>query len=157
MKIRKAKRNDAGALLGLTKGLISDHNPSFDCILEAKDIIDTGFGSDPLFEAFVAENEAGEIAGCVSFYRGYAGWHGKAIAVVHLLFVDPSARGKGVARRLMAAVASEIVARDWLRIELFVEEERPAAAFYEAIGMQNCHHRHYQIRGDALSRLAGEL
>lgn len=32
--------------------------------------------------------------------------------------------------------------RGWIRIELFVEEGRPALRFYESIGMRDLHHRH---------------
>jgi hypothetical protein len=44
--------------------------------------------------------------------------------------------------------------RDWVRVELFVEEERPAIRFYEALGMRDLHHRHMRLDGEALARLA---
>ena len=83
----------------------------------------------------MAEATGGEIAGCVSLYRGYAGWRGRPVACVHLIFVRDEFRGRGIARRLIAAVSTLVLERDWLRIELFVEEDRPAVTFYETVGM----------------------
>jgi GNAT superfamily N-acetyltransferase len=157
MIIRPAKANDAESLFELTLGLINDHAPDFQHSLSVEAIQTAGFGDDPLFEAFVAERADGAIVGCVSFFRGYSGWRAKPAAVVHLLFVREEATRKGIARRLMAAVASVAIERGWSRIDLFVNDGRPAIKFYEAIGMADRHHRHYQIDGDAMRELAGHL
>jgi GNAT superfamily N-acetyltransferase len=85
-----------------------------------------------------------------------AGWRGRPMGIVHALYVVPHARGVGVARALMARVASIARERGWIRIELFVEEGRPATKFYEAIGMRDLHHRHYRLDGTVLNSLAEE-
>jgi GNAT superfamily N-acetyltransferase len=130
--VRPARASDAEALFGLIAGLIEDHLPGQEPWTSAERIRDDGFGSDPLFEAFLAER-AGIPVGFVSFFRGYAGWRGKPMGIVHALYVVPSERRSGAARNLMAAVAKVALARGWIRIELFIEEGRSALRFYEAI------------------------
>ncbi|WP_052003285.1 GNAT family N-acetyltransferase [Microvirga sp. BSC39] len=153
LSIRKAVIEDAEAIFTFVAGLIDDHLPGQTPWTSAERIRADGFGPDPLFEAFVAERDARPV-GFVSFFRGYAGWRGKPIGIVHALYVVPEERRTGAARALMAAVARVALDRDWVRVELFVEEERPALRFYEAIGMYDLRHRHMRLDGEALVRLA---
>ena len=155
MKVRKADRSDAQTLfefvLKLDRVGASDRCP----IMSVNDILAAGYGADPLFEAFIAESPDGTALGAVSYYRGYSGWHAKPVAVVHMLFIDEDARGQGVGRSLMAAVAAVAVERHWARVELCVEEGRPAIRFYEAIGMRSGKEHHYLLEGQPLAKLAG--
>ena len=153
LSVRKAVIDDAQTIFRFVGGLIDDHLPGQTPWTSAERIAADGFGPDPLFEAFIAERNARPV-GFVSFFRGYAGWRGKPMGIVHALYVVPEERRTGAARALMAAVAKTAMERDWVRVELFVEEERPAVRFYEAIGMRDLHHRHMRLDGEALARLA---
>src|SRR3712207_6619830 len=153
LSIRKAVVEDADTIFSFVAGLIDDHLPGQAPWTSAERIRADGFGPDPLFEALLAERDAKPV-GFVSFFRGYAGWRGKPMGIVHALYVRPDERRTGAARALMAAVAKIAMERDWGRVELFVEEERPAIRFYEAIGMRDLHHRHMRLGGEALARLA---
>ncbi|NIX75787.1 GNAT family N-acetyltransferase [Microvirga terricola] len=153
LTIRPAGASDADTLFALTAGLIDDHLPGQTPWTSVERIRESGFGDDPLFEAFIAER-AGTPVGFVSFFRGYAGWRGKAMGIVHALYVVPNERRSGAARALMAAVAKVALARGWERIELFVEEGRPAIRFYETLGMRDLEHRHLRLEGETLERLA---
>ena len=155
LSIRKAVADDAETVFGFIAGLIDDHLPGQSPWTSTERLRNDGFGPDPLFEAFIAER-AGAPIGFVSFFRGYAGWRGKPMGIVHALYVVPSERRSGAARKLMAAVAQTAQKRGWERIELFVEEGRPALRFYEAIGMRDLAHRHLRLEGNALQRLAAE-
>ncbi len=152
--VRAAASTDAETIFGFVAGLIDDHLPGQTPWTSAERIKADGFGPDPLFEALIAERGARPV-GFVSFFRGYAGWRGKPMGIVHALYVLPEERRSGAARALMAAVARVALERGWVRIELFVEEERPAIRFYEAVGMRDLHHRHMRLEGEALARLAG--
>ena len=79
------------------------------------------------------------------------------MGIVHALYVGPEYRQHGIARQLMAEVARLAVERDWIRIELFVEEGLPAIEFYEAIGMIDLGHRHYRLEADAMTTLAAAV
>jgi GNAT superfamily N-acetyltransferase len=151
--VRKAIISDADTLFRFTAGLIEDHLPGQVPWTTAEAIEANGFGSDPLFETLIAERD-GKPIGFVSFFRGYAGWRGRPMGIVHALYVQPEERRSGAARALMAGVARIARERGWIRIELFVEEGRPALAFYERIGMRDLHHRHLRLEGEALERLA---
>ena len=153
LSIRKAVIEDAGTIFSFVSGLIDDHLPGQTPWTSVERIETDGFGPDPLFEALIAERDAKPV-GFVSFFRGYAGWRGRPMGIVHALYVLPEERRTGAARALMANVAKIAMNRGWVRIELFVEEERPAIRFYEAIGMQDLHHRHMRLEGEALTRLA---
>lgn len=153
LSIRKAMIDDAPTIFTFVSGLIDDHLPGQTPWTSAARIEADGFGPDPLFEAYIAERGTRPV-GFVSFFRGYAGWRGKPMGIVHALYVVPEERRTGAARALMAAVAKVAMERDWVRVELFVEEERPAIRFYEAIGMRDLHHRHMRLDGEALARLA---
>jgi GNAT superfamily N-acetyltransferase len=154
LSIRKAFIDDAPTIFKFVSGLIDDHLPGQAPWTSAERIEADGFGPDPLFEALIAERDARPI-GFVSYFRGYAGWRGRPMGIVHALYVAQDERRTGAARALMAAVAKVAMERDWVRVELFVEEERPAIRFYEAIGMRDLHHRHMRLDGEALARLAG--
>jgi GNAT superfamily N-acetyltransferase len=153
--VRPATVQDSETIFSFVAGLIDDHLPGQTPWTSAERIETDGFGPDPLFEAFIAERDAKPV-GFVSFFRGYAGWRGKPMGIVHALYVAPLERRSGAARRLMAAVAQTARERGWERVELFVEEGRPALRFYESIGMRDLFHRHLRLEGEALLSLATE-
>jgi len=156
LTIRPACISDAAVLFRFTAGLIEDHLPGQAPWTSPEAIKAHGFGADPLFEALIAERD-GKPIGFISFFRGYAGWRGKAMGIVHALYVLPEERRTGAARMLMTKVARIALERGWIRIELFVEEGRPAIRFYEAIGLRDLQHRHMRLEGEALETLAQGL
>jgi GNAT superfamily N-acetyltransferase len=153
--VRPATVQDSETIFSFVAGLIDDHLPGQTPWTSAARIEADGFGSDPLFEALIAERDARPI-GFASFFRGYAGWRGKPMGIVHALYVMPEERRTGAARALMAAVAKVALERGWVRVELFVEEGRSAIRFYESIGMRDLSHRHLRLEGEALHILAME-
>lgn len=153
--IRPAVRADAVTLHRFVNAMVGDHRPGLRAGVTLEDIERTGFGPDPLFEALIAE-VSGRAVGYASFYRGYAGWRGKAIGVVHAIFVDPAARRLGVARRLMARMALIATQRGWARIELLVEDQRPTVQFYEELGMVDLRYHHMRLSGSTMARMAME-
>jgi len=110
--IRSAVADDADDLFRFVAALTEAHFPGQAPWTSAAQLRADGFGADPLFEAFMAELD-GEAVGMVSFFRGYAGMRGKAMGIVHALYVAPSARRLGAAQSLMAAVAAIALKRGW--------------------------------------------
>ena len=67
--------------------------------------IDSGFGTNPVWWAFVAE-EDGIVNGLALYYIRYSTWKGQKMYLEDLL-VTEQARGKGLGRLLMDALIEE--------------------------------------------------
>jgi GNAT superfamily N-acetyltransferase len=141
--VRPASAQDAGVIFSFVAGLIEDHLPGQAPWTSAERIREDGFGPDPLFEVLIAERDAKPV-GFVSFFRGYTGWRGKPMGIVHALYVRPEERRTGAARELMANVARIALERGWAA--------RPSASTRRsACAISGMHMR---LEGDALERLA---
>jgi len=120
------------------------------------DILRDGFGEKPKFEMRVAELD-GQVVGYVLFYQDYAAWDGSVGIYVENLYVLEDARGHGLGRKLLAAVAAEAVKRDIRRIELDVLDDNPTRRFYDHLGMRALKEwLPYRMSGSAMQRLAEE-
>ena len=78
---------------------------------------------------------------------------------IHLedIFVEEWARGQGLGRKLMAALAAIAVARGCPRLELQVLHWNPAREFYRRLGMTYMEEwLPYRLAGEELQALAAE-
>lgn len=92
-----------------------------------------GFGDDPAFRGLIAEDEA-SAAGYLLFSKTYEDDYVRGLHMVDL-FVRPAARGTGVARMLMAAVADIARAEGAVRLTWSVYKGNDRARrFYERLG-----------------------
>ena len=154
--IRRAEPADAEAIIALIDAL-SAFVQDPPTRLTAEDIRRDGFGPDAWFQCFLAEQD-GRPVGYAIAYPGFSSDHGGRGLHLADLYVDPSLRGTGLGRALMAAVARHGRERDalWLVWDVWVKNDT-AKAFYEAIGA-----RPYDdvfemtLKGEALAALAGE-
>ncbi len=153
--IRPAVADDAPAILRFIQEVaVAGGSPVETVRSTVESIRQDGFGDDPRFETLMAEMN-GEPVGCVVFYRKYNTWVGGSGLHIEDIAVDEGARGMGIGRRLMAAVARIAVERHYRLIDLAVEPGNPARAFYERLGM----HEHggwvpYRMTLPALHELA---
>lgn len=103
-----------------------------------------GFGQEPVFGFFVAEQN-GQIVGLSLYYYRYSTWKGKRLYLEDLI-VTESQRGKGIGQQLMNATIQ--YAKDqnctgmmWQALDW----NEPALKFYETYGARfdsewvNCH------------------
>ena len=111
---------------------------------------EVGFGSNPVFGYFVAE-EDGEIKGIALYYYRYSTWKGKSLYLEDLV-VRASARGRGLGKRLFDAIVKEAKATRCRQINWQVLDwNEPAIRFYKRLGTQldgewvNCKLDHQQI------------
>ena len=95
-----------------------------------------GWIHDPAqaFGCFVAEGAAGALVGLAHF-RPYAlPLDASFGGYLDDLFVDPAARGSGVARALIGAVADEGRAQGWTALSwITAEDNAPARALYDTL------------------------
>ena len=133
MLVRQGTKTDMKAVLSLIQELaIFEKEPDAVVITEA-DLIRDGFGENPLFHTFVAE-ENGEIIGMALFYYRYSTWKGKTIHLEDLI-VKESKRGTGAGFALYKEIIKQGKAENVRRIEWNVLDwNTPAIDFYEKSG-----------------------
>lgn len=133
VRLRLAGPEDAGrlnrALARLSQDLGDTHRADADMIAAA------GWGAHPVFRAILAE--LGEsVLGAALYSPGFSTAKGGAVAYVSDLWVSGSARGSGLGRRLLAAVARD-AAETWgaERMKLNVYHATTGARdFYARLG-----------------------
>ena len=155
--IRWARPEDAGHIIKLIKGLAAYENePQSSIKITEADILRDGFSEPKRFECLVAElNE--EVVGFALFFSNYSTWEGRPGIYLEDLYVDEKARGLGLGKDLMAALAKLAQERDCKRLELSVLDWNPTRDFYHAI---DCNHMEtwlpYRMKGAAILALAAE-
>ena len=113
------------------------------------------FGAAPAAEVLIGEVD-GEPAGFALFFHNFSTFLGKRGLYLEDLFVRPAARGAGLGKHLMAALARIAVQRDCGRFEWSVLDwNAPAIGFYRRIGAVGMDEWTVQrLEGEALHALA---
>ena len=113
------------------------------------------FGERPAAEVLIGEVD-GEPAGFALFFHNFSTFLGKRGLYLEDLFVRPAARGAGLGKHLMAALARIAVQRDCGRFEWSVLDwNAPAIGFYRRIGAVGMDEWTVQrLEGEALHALA---
>lgn len=133
MIIRKGTKNDMPAILNLIKELAIFENEPHAVVVSAEDLVKDGFGENPLFTTFVAEDD-NEIIGMALFYYRFSTWKGKTIHLEDLI-VTENKRGTGAGFKLYAEIIKEGKKENVRRIEWNVLDwNTPAIDFYKKSG-----------------------
>ncbi len=136
MNIRKGNSEDMQAVLELILELAIFEKEPDAVIVTVDDLIRDGFGSNPLFGVFVAENDANKIVGMAIYHYKYSTWKGKSIHLEDLI-VTEKFRGEGVGKKLLLKMVE--LARDEKvkRLEWNVLDwNTPAIDFYIESGAE---------------------
>lgn len=133
MIVRKGHREDMPAVLELIKELAVFENEPDAVVVTIEELERDGFGSNPLFSTFVAE-EDGEIIGMALFYYRYSTWKGKTIHLEDLI-VTQSKRGTGAGSALYKEFMKNAKKEGVRRVEWNVLDwNTHAIEFYERSG-----------------------
>ncbi|MCB7482154.1 GNAT family N-acetyltransferase [Christiangramia sediminis] len=131
--IRKAQKNDMGAVLELINELAIFEKESDAVIINKDDLIRDGFGENPAFHCFVAEAD-GKIEGMALIYFRYSTWKGKTVHLEDLI-VRENFRGKGLGSALYTEVIRFAAEQKVKRTEWVVLNwNKEAADFYRRSG-----------------------
>lgn len=152
--IRPATIADAETILSLVQALaIYEKEPLSTVKATAEDFRRDGFGAEKRFEALIAELDGAPV-GFALYFHNYSTWEGRAGLFVEDLFVLESARGHGLGRQLITALAAIADARGCRRLDLNVLDWNPTRDFYHRLGI---HHKTewlpYRMTQPELARL----
>jgi ribosomal protein S18 acetylase RimI-like enzyme len=99
--IRRAIREDCVPMLELIKELAEYEKALHEVTVTLEEFIDAGFGSSPVWGAFVAEVDQ-EIVGISLYYNRYSTWKGRRLYLEDLV-VTEKMRGKQIGKKLFDA------------------------------------------------------
>jgi ribosomal protein S18 acetylase RimI-like enzyme len=153
--IREATADDAATLVRLVHEFEREEGKS-SARLTVADVLAQGFGDRPRFRVLLA-GDPGRTLGYAMFYPSYDSEHAARGLYLQDLFVVPAARGRGVGRALMAAVARACQADGGCY--LFwnaLEANHAGRAFYRRIGAREEEVVTLSLQPDALRRLAAK-
>jgi len=131
--IRKARTEDMGQVLQLIQELAAFEKEANAVEVTVDDLVKDGFGSEQLFQCFVADTVNG-VGGMALVYPRYSTWKGP---VIHLedLIVTEKMRGTGLGSALLSAVVKYGSDLGVKRISWeVIDWNEPAIAFYEKKG-----------------------
>ena len=136
-RIRWATEGDAALIVHFVRALAAyEKEPLENVHLTEADVLRDGFGEPRRFEVLIAELDSKPV-GFTLFFDRYSTWQGRHGLYIEDIFVDVSARGTGIGRKIIAAVAKIATSRGASRIDLSVLKWNPARNFYHRLGFDH--------------------
>ncbi len=137
MHIRRATIQDGPAVVDLIRCLAEfEKLPPPDQAAEERLLRDAFAAVPPRLEIWVAADEDRVVAYAACF-ETYSTFRARPTLFLEDLFVHPSARRRGLAKKLLAHLRDEAVRRGCDRFEWMVLDwNRDARALYEAVGAE---------------------
>jgi GNAT superfamily N-acetyltransferase len=130
IKIRKAVKEDCPRLLELITELAVYEKAPDDVTVTMEHFIESGFGKNPVWWAFIAEVD-GRVEGFALYYIRYSTWKGQAMYLEDII-VTESMRGKKLGKLLFNRLIEEAKEQKWTRIIWQVLNwNEPAINFYK--------------------------
>jgi GNAT superfamily N-acetyltransferase len=154
--IRRAAPGDAAAITAMIHDLALFERAPDQCTVVETQISSALFSDSTTLKAHVAEVD-GEVAAMALWFLNYSTWDGVEGIYLEDLFVRPQFRRLGLARRLLAALATECVDHNYSRLAWAVLNwNTDAIALYQAVGGQpQSEWTTYRVSGSELAGLAG--
>ena len=135
MIIRKGNSQDMQAVFQLIKELAVFEKEPEAVVITVDDLIQDGFGENPLFGVFVAEFDQ-QIVGMALYFYKYSTWKGKSIHLEDLI-VSQNFRGKGIGKALLHEMVNLAQTEKIKRLEWNVLDwNTPAIDFYLESGAE---------------------
>lgn len=155
-RVRRAGVSDVDAMVKLVHELADYERAPDECHLTAEQLRTALFRESPALFAHVAELD-GDVVGVALWFLNFSTWDGEHGIYLEDLYVRPIARGEGLGRAMLAALAEECVRQGYTRLQWWVLDwNEPAIGFYESLGAGPMDEwTVYRISGTALRQLAG--
>ena len=105
IQIRRAREADCKSIMNLVNELAVYEKAPDEVTVDFDHFVKSGFGPNPVWYAFVAEDE-NNIVGFALYYIRYSTWKGQRMYLEDILVTD-SYRGKGVGKLLFDELIKE--------------------------------------------------
>lgn len=153
-RLRPARLEDVPELVRLVHDLAAYERAPDECTLTVEQLQDRLFGAAPALFAHVAEVD-GAVVGTAIWYLSFSTWDGVHGIFLEDLYVDPTHRGSGLGRALLARLAEICVERGYSRLQWQVLDwNAPSIEFYRSLGgIDLVDWRTYRLAGAALTEL----
>jgi GNAT superfamily N-acetyltransferase len=155
--IRRVRPGDETELTAMIHELAEFERAADECTVTEIQLREALFGDQPTVNGHIAEVD-GTPAAAALWFRNFSTWDGVAGVYLEDLYVRPQFRRRGLARKMLAALARECVAGGYTRLSWAVLDWNVnAIALYDTVGgkPQNDWIT-YRVSGPELSALAAE-
>ena len=156
--IAAAQPSDVPAILALIRALAEYERLAHLCVSTEADLAAALFGPRPAAEVLIARRpgDTQDAAGFALFFQTFSTFLGRPSLWLEDLFVRPEARGLGIGRALLQALAARAHQRGCGRFEWAVLDWNASAiGFYESLGARVLPDwRICRVTGEDLARLA---
>jgi len=155
LDISPANSADVPLILSLINELAEYEKLRHESVATEASIHKALFGPTPRAEAVIARFD-GEAVGFALFFHNFSTFLGKPGLYLEDLFVRPQFRRRGLARKMLATLASECVEGGYTRLSWAVLDwNTNAIALYDAVGGRpQTEWITYRVSGPELSALA---
>jgi GNAT superfamily N-acetyltransferase len=155
LSIRPASRADLPLIAQFIRDLADYERLADEVRFDEAELSDRLFGARPYAEVLIGEIN-GAPQGFALFFHNFSTFEGKPGVYLEDLFVRPEARGSGLGKALLAALAQIAIERDCARLEWWVLDwNEPAIGFYKKLGAKPMDEwTTFRVEGEQLSALA---
>ncbi|SMO69250.1 GNAT family N-acetyltransferase [Fodinibius sediminis] len=153
--LRFAEKEDTALILDFIHGLAA-YEKMADQVVATEELLRKNlFGKQSYAEVLLAYDRD-EPVGFALFFHSFSTFRGQAGIYLEDLYVNPSARGRGIGTALLAFLAQLAVERDCARLEWSVLNwNKPAIDFYESLKARPLDDwTTYRLSGRALRNMA---
>ena len=134
--IRKAVKEDCSRMMELIQELAIYEKAPDEVTVSFDHFVESGFGDNPVWWAFVAEAE-GKVQGFALYYIRYSTWNGQRMYLEDLL-VTEELRGQGMGKLLFDKLIEEAKSKKYSGIAWQVLDwNEPAINFYKKLDNVN--------------------
>jgi ribosomal protein S18 acetylase RimI-like enzyme len=146
--VRAATEEDVDAIHGLVRELAETTGPVDKFRSTPEQYLRHGFSDRPMFEALVADSDAG-IVGVALYFYTFSSWRGEPGLYLQDLVVTAKARGFGLGEKLLGELVRTAREHHATHLRLAVDSNNTAAMrFYERCGLSNVESDYiYEIEG----------
>ncbi|MFT5617718.1 MAG: GNAT superfamily N-acetyltransferase [Arenicella sp.] len=132
INIRKGESKDIQATYDLIKELAIYEKAGDKVVNTPEGMLKDGFGENPVFQLFVAENE-GKVIGIALYFFSYSTWKGRCLYLDDLV-VSEKLRGNGIGKMLIEKLIEEAKAQNCAMVHWQVLDwNEPAIRFYKRL------------------------